>query len=140
MIGKCIPDPDTFSSSIPTSDPISYKFTPVVEFAIREALGGKEGDLTKADLLEAKRIGLHGTAMDAAGLKASDADLKDLIEIPDLRYLSLYGSEITDTGLKELAKLKHLKELDLRFCKQLTDAGVTELIKALPGVPIDWPN
>jgi hypothetical protein len=52
----------------------------------------------------------------------------------------LYGTQITDEGLKELAELRNLAQLDLRFCKQLTDAGVTELDKALPGVIIDWPN
>jgi hypothetical protein len=47
--------------------------------------------------------------------------------------LSLGGlrSQITDVGLKEVAKLQKLTVLDLSECK-ITDAGVAELQKALP--------
>jgi hypothetical protein len=41
----------------------------------------------------------------------------------------------SDTGLKELAALKRLRQLDLRRTKA-TDAGVKGLAKALPGCRI----
>ena len=41
------------------------------------------------------------------------------------------GTKITDTGLKEVAKLKQLKRLFLEGTK-VTKAGVAELQKALP--------
>ena len=40
--------------------------------------------------------------------------------------------QITDVGLKEVAKLHQLTELNLSWCKRITDAGVAELRKALP--------
>ncbi len=41
--------------------------------------------------------------------------------------LDLFEWNVTDTGLKELAGLKGLRELDLLECKQVTDAGLKEL-------------
>jgi hypothetical protein len=43
----------------------------------------------------------------------------------------LLATQITDAGLKEVAKLKNLDTLDLRLTK-VTKAGVAELQKALP--------
>ena len=51
--------------------------------------------------------------------------------------LDLVETKITDAGLKELAKLQQLTSLDLRYCKQITDAGVAELKKALPKCKIE---
>jgi hypothetical protein len=45
--------------------------------------------------------------------------------------LRLDSTKVTDTGLKELAGLKSLQLLDLRYT-QVTDAGVKELQKVLP--------
>ncbi|MDW8244324.1 MAG: hypothetical protein RMJ88_14030 [Thermogemmata sp.] len=45
--------------------------------------------------------------------------------------LDLQSSDVTDTGLKELAKLQQLTTLDL-WGTEVTDAGVAELRKALP--------
>jgi len=42
---------------------------------------------------------------------------------------------VTDAGLKELAGLKSLQSLDL-FITHVTDAGIKELQKALPGCQI----
>jgi hypothetical protein len=44
---------------------------------------------------------------------------------------------VTDAGLKELAGLKSLQRLDLRFTR-VTYNGVAELLKALPGCNIDY--
>jgi hypothetical protein len=43
------------------------------------------------------------------------------------------GTTVMDVGLKELVGLTTLQTLDLRFTR-VTDAGVKELRKALPGV------
>ena len=61
------------------------------------------------------------------------ADLKKVTS------LSLVRTQITDAGLKEIAKLKQLTTLGLNFCTQVTKAGVAELRKALPKCRIDWP-
>jgi hypothetical protein len=47
----------------------------------------------------------------------------------------LGGANITDMGLKELAGLKSLQALYLNRT-QVTDAGLKELRKALPGCDI----
>lgn len=46
--------------------------------------------------------------------------------------LELTGSQTTDAILKDLARLKTLRLLDLAFTKNVTDAGVKALEKALP--------
>ena len=50
----------------------------------------------------------------------------------DLEKVTLLGlllEEITDAGLKEVAKLQKLKQLNLTFCNQITDAGLKEVAK-----------
>ena len=53
--------------------------------------------------------------------------------------LELGGTQITDEGLKEIAKLQKLERLELRFNREITDAGVDELQKALPNCTIFGP-
>jgi hypothetical protein len=53
-------------------------------------------------------------------------------------HLRLFRSDITDAGLKELAKLQKLEWLSLDDTK-VTEAGVAELKKALPNCQIDGP-
>ena len=55
--------------------------------------------------------------------KLTKADLAEVEEI------SFEGTDITNEGLKELAKLKKLTELILFGCKQITDAGLKELAR-----------
>jgi internalin A len=47
----------------------------------------------------------------------------------------LWGTKITDAGLKELAALRNLQRLKLAS-RDVTDAGVEELRKALPNCDI----
>ena len=49
--------------------------------------------------------------------------------------LNLESTQVKDAGLKEIAVLKGLQELDLRGTK-VTDAGVEDLQKALPTLKI----
>jgi hypothetical protein len=91
---------------------------------------------------------------------ATDADLKCLSKLPNLRSLGLRATNITDDGLKELIGLTHLERLDLQHTdtgdaglarlKTLTelqvvdlsntrvsDAGVKDLQQALPNCKIE---
>jgi len=59
-------------------------------------------------------------------------------DLANVTGLYLYGTKITDAGLKEVAKLQRLNTLDLRHTK-VTKAGVAELKKALPNCKIEGP-
>jgi hypothetical protein len=69
-------------------------------------------------------------------IKLTDEDLSALVAELKQRSipgLNLWGcGRITDAGLANLKELKGLTSLDLRFTKQITDAGLKELRKALP--------
>jgi hypothetical protein len=61
------------------------------------------------------------------GKKVTDADLRHLADLPQLRILKLdAATRITDAGLKELAGLKQLTDLGLGST-QVTDAGLKHL-------------
>ena len=64
-----------------------------------------------------------------------------------LQTLYLGGPKFTDAGLAHLKGMTKLQELSLGYNKQVTDAGVAELKKALPNCKIikryeglDWSN
>ncbi len=67
--------------------------------------------------------------------QVTDADLKGLAGLTQLRALDLQGTQVTDAGLKELAGLKQLQSLAL-YGTKVTDAGVRELQLALPNARI----
>jgi hypothetical protein len=58
--------------------------------------------------------------------------VKELSALPNLSNLILWGTAVSDTGLKELAVLTNLANLNLGATR-VTDTGVKELRKALPG-------
>src|SRR5262245_18337973 len=60
------------------------------------------------------------------GDAGTDASLKDLRELGQLRELHLYRSKVTDAGLKELKDLKQLRTLDLSHTA-VTGVGLKEL-------------
>ena len=70
-------------------------------------------------------------SLDLAGTKVTDAGLKELAGLKSLSSLNLVGTPVTDAGLKELAALKNLHILNVNET-QVTDAGEAELRKALP--------
>ena len=92
VVGSCASPTFTFDPSNPQNV--------IVEKAIRSYLNKPTGELTKADL---KRV----TGLD------------------------LYRTNISDAGLKGLAKLTQLKGLRVQQTK-VTKAGMTQLQKALP--------
>ena len=61
----------------------------------------------------------------------TDAGLKELAGLKSLQELNISATEVTDTGLKELAGLKNLQTLTMWGTKA-TAAGVAELRKELP--------
>ena len=73
--------------------------------------------------------------------ETSDIELKHLTGMADVMteevHLTFSHSQITDAGLKELAKMKNLASIDL-IETQVTDAGVAELKKALPNCEIQY--
>lgn len=73
--------------------------------------------------------------------ETTDIELKHLTGIADVLAeeveLTFSHSQITDAGLKELAKMKNLGSLELDKT-QVTDAGVAELQKALPNCDIKY--
>ena len=67
----------------------------------------------------------------------TDAGLKHLAALKNLQNLDLNGTQVTDAGLKELAGCKNLHSLDLRET-QATEEGVAELRRVLPQVEIKY--
>ncbi len=79
----------------------------------------------------------------ALHLDLSDESLKGLVEdvlarvntLSELEELSLRGT-LTDKGLGNLANLKKLRSLDLRWCDGFTDDGLASLMSSLPGLQV----
>ena len=70
-------------------------------------------------------VWLHGSG-------ATDALLKELASLKQLRTLGIFGNpyaptQVTDAGMKELAALNQLQTLELGFLHQVADAGLKEL-------------
>ena len=63
--------------------------------------------------------------LDAAS-KITDAGLKELTGLKQLRDPGLGSTQVTDAGLKQLTALKDLEKLNLNFTK-VTDAGLKDL-------------
>ena len=97
---------------------------PIVEKEIRRWAKKPTGELTEADLEKVTRLYLRDP-------KITDADLKEVAKLQNLKSLYLNDTQITDAGLKELAKLQKLERLYLKDTK-ITDEGAAELWKALP--------
>ena len=94
----------------------------IVEEAIRKELRKPKGKLTKVYFEKVTRLILNGTK------KVTDAGLKGVAKLKQLKGLYLEGTEITDATLKEVAKLKQLNFLALNLT-QITDAGLKEVAK-----------
>jgi len=60
--------------------------------------------------------------------EVTDEGLKDVAKLEKLKLLYLIDTKITDTGLKEVAKLKNLNYLLLNDTK-ITDTGIKEVAK-----------
>jgi hypothetical protein len=118
---------------------------------------GKEitGAFTQADLARVTGLDFSFSKIDDAGLKEvviklpnmtylsfwrvrtiSDTGLKELVKLKKITSINLDGTQVTDAGLPELAKIKQLKEIDLENTKGVTEAGIDALQQALPNCKI----
>jgi len=88
---------------------------------------GAESVLTLLEnLLEWPRVG-RGQKLDLYDSPVTDATLESLAAgLPELRFLSLADTRVTDAGLAHVARLTGLEELHLDNCP-VTDAGVAQL-------------
>jgi hypothetical protein len=93
--------------------------------------GTKVTDAGLKHLKELKEL----RSLDLSGTQVRDAGLKELKELKELRSLDLSDTEVRDAGLKELKELKELRKLNL-YSTKVTDAGVAELQQALPNCKI----
>jgi internalin A len=61
------------------------------------------------------------------GTWVGDTDLRRLNELPDLTYLDLSLTHITDQGMSEIKNLPNINELSLYFAEYVTDEGISAI-------------
>jgi len=74
--------------------------------------------------------------LNLADTAISDSAVRHLTGLP-LQKLYLGGTKLTDKGALQLQELRELQLLEL-FLTQVTEAGVAELRRALPGCEIGF--
>ena len=70
----------------------------------------------------------QGFGLDLGGARVTDAGLKELAALEQLRLLDLRGGRMTDAGLKELSGFQRLQALDLTGTR-VTDEGLEEIAR-----------
>ena len=93
----------------------------IIETAIGQQLSKPTSELTETDWQKVTELKFTFT-------KISDASLKEVAKLDQLKMLWLDNSLITDEGLKEVAKLEQLTHLGLAGT-YVTDAGIKDLAK-----------
>jgi hypothetical protein len=98
-----------------------------------------EGTMT--DVMLGDVAGLETVvSLNLSGSKAvTDAGLRHLAALPNLRHLDLRGTAVTDRGLVVLGDLPHLETLSLAMTA-VTDRGMSELahLGALRQLGLEW--
>jgi hypothetical protein len=90
---------------------------------------GDEADAKK----QLQKIGVHVVTLGSESgttftfTKSVDGHLKLLPEIKNLAYLGLGDTDVTDAGLKEVGRVKTLRQFWITAAFKITDAGVKEL-------------
>jgi internalin A len=69
----------------------------------------------------------HVTGVGLRGTWVGDTDLRRLSELPELSYLDLSLTHITDQGMQEIKNLRGITELNLYFAEYITDEGVAAI-------------
>lgn len=64
------------------------------------------------------------TGVDLRSSWVSDTDLRKLLQYPNLAYLNLSLTRVSDQGMQEIKSLKGIEELDLHFAEYVTDEGL----------------
>ena len=108
--------------------PNGPKAKAVIEVAIRKAAGKSEGALTKADLEKV-------TVLELKSKKLTDADVKGLEKLTQLKVLYLCNNQLTD--VKGLEKLTQLTLLSLSE-NQLTDLTGLEKLTQLKTLHLSY--
>ena len=67
------------------------------------------------------------TGVDLRGTWVTDTDLRKLNQLPDLNYLDLSLTRITDQGMQEIKNLRNIVELNLHFAEYVTDEGLAAI-------------
>jgi Leucine Rich repeat len=67
------------------------------------------------------------TGVDLRSTWVTDSDLRKLLALPDLSYLNLSLTHITDQGMTEIKSLSGIVDLDLYFAEYVTDEGVAAI-------------
>jgi hypothetical protein len=99
--------------------------------SVVESLGGYVSVSNRRGQLD---VELGGTNVDDESLRMLEPKL---LVLPDLVEVNLYGTKITDEGLKYLSELTSLQVLQLRGTR-VTERGVQNLQKQLPYCQISY--
>jgi internalin A len=67
------------------------------------------------------------TGVDLRASWVTDTDLRKLMALPDLKYLDLSLTRITDQGMQEIRNLPGIVELNLHFAEYVTDEGLAAI-------------
>jgi len=67
------------------------------------------------------------TGVDLRASWVTDTDLRKLAQLPDLNYLDLSLTRVTDQGMQEIKKLTGIVDLNLRFAEYVTDEGLAAI-------------
>ena len=94
----------------------------IVEREIRKKIRKPKGEITEADLKKVISLGSF------FGAQITDEGLKEVAKLQNLTELNLNPIKITDTGFKEVAKLQKLITLSL-WGGKITEAGLKEVAK-----------
>jgi internalin A len=95
---------------------------PIVEERVRRVLKKPTGKLTNADLAKVTRLTYLYRT------RITDEGLKEVAKLQNLTELDLWDTKITDAGLKDVAKLQKLAYLNLGYT-QITAEGLKEVAK-----------
>jgi Leucine-rich repeat (LRR) protein len=120
-----VPPPEPVVPEQPQIVPRIADMNQIVVTAIREELKKPEGEITEADLEKVTTLVLYKKRQ---WPKITDAGLKEVSKLKQLKELFLGGGHITNAGLKEVAKLGKLSTLALADT-QVTDAGLKQIGK-----------
>ncbi|MDQ8205705.1 hypothetical protein [Pelagicoccus sp. SDUM812003] len=68
----------------------------------------------------------------------TDSGVRQLSKLKELQELDLeWSTKLTDEGLLALSKAKKLKYLDISFCEGITDSGIEKLKSSIPKCEIE---
>jgi hypothetical protein len=97
--------------------------------ALAATLAQLRGEIENPDSVRERTARITRLGGSPTGEPVSDADLANLTYFPNLEFLSLSDSKVTNDGLKQLSAVPGLRRVDLSWTS-IGDAGVANLIAA----------